>query len=134
MISLIKHTINIVKAVVREHAKRLTRSSKWPGVRKTAIENNPKCAACGSTTLLQVHHMQPFHLKPELELDPKNLIVLCMSKNECHLLLGHSQRGFKWYNPYIMADSMNIRSGAITLTQAKENAIKNALLSPINIS
>jgi 5-methylcytosine-specific restriction endonuclease McrA len=133
MISLIKHTVNVVKAVVREHSKRLTRSSKWSGVRKAALINQPCCAACGSTSLLQVHHMQPFHLHPELELDQRNLIVLCMGKNECHLLLGHGDN-FKKYNPYIAADARNLSSGSVSPAEAIKLAKKNALLLPTNIS
>ena len=52
-----------------------------------------------------------------------------MDKAECHLLLGHSQRGFKWYNPYIMADMMNIKAGSLTLDEARVNARRNAILS-----
>ena len=133
MLALIKHTVNVVKAVVREHAKKLTRSSKWSGVRKTTLINHPYCAVCGSTVLLQVHHCIPFHLKPELELDQRNLIVLCMGKNECHLLLGHGDN-FKKYNPYIAADVRNLAAGSVSLTEAIKLAKKNALLLPINIS
>jgi 5-methylcytosine-specific restriction endonuclease McrA len=47
---------------------------------------------------VQVHHKKPFHLHPELELDPANLVTLCMtSSNECHLRIGHSG-DFKAYN------------------------------------
>jgi 5-methylcytosine-specific restriction endonuclease McrA len=130
MIALITHALRVVQSVVREHAKKVTRSSKWNGVRKTALKANPKCAACGSDKFLQVHHMQPFHLKPELELDLKNLIVLCMGPNECHLLLGHGDN-FKKYNPYIAADAKNVAAGSITGEQAKALAKKNAIFLPL---
>jgi hypothetical protein len=74
--------------------------------------------------------MQPFHLKPELELDLKNLIVLCMGPNECHLLLGHGDN-FKKYNPYIAADAKNVAAGSITGEQAKALAKKNAIFLPL---
>lgn len=132
MLASIVHVLKVVHSVVREHAKKITRSSKWASVRKAAIQLNPKCACCGSTNFLQVHHMQPFHLKPELELTPKNLIVLCMGKNECHLLIGHGNN-FKKYNPYIGADSKNLAAGSITKAAAAALAKKNAIFLPINI-
>jgi 5-methylcytosine-specific restriction protein A len=130
MLSLIVHALRVAHSVIREHAKKVTRSSKWNGVRKTALKANPKCACCGDTAHLQVHHMQPFHIKPELELDPKNLIVLCMGKNECHLLIGHGDN-FKKYNPYIAADALNVSCGSITGAQAIANAKKNAIFLPV---
>lgn len=39
-----------------------------------------------------MHHIEPFHVAPELELDPANLITLCESKRNgvtCHLWFGH---------------------------------------------
>lgn len=47
---------------------------------------------CGGTETLEVHHIQPFHINPALELDPENLITLCESgKNGivCHRAFGH---------------------------------------------
>ena len=128
MLSLITHALNAAHAIVREHSKLITRSSKWGGVRKAALIANPKCACCGSTTLLQVHHKISFKHSPELELDPKNLIVLCMGQNECHLLVGHGDN-FKLYNPYVAVDVLNVQSGSITLEQAKQNAKKEAIPS-----
>ena len=63
------------------------RSSNWSKVRKKFVKKNSFCAVCGSKKKLQVHHIKPFHLYPELELDENNLIVLCGKR--CHLLFGH---------------------------------------------
>ena len=69
------------------------RSSKWPKTRKKFLEENPCCAVCGRDTgKREVHHIKPFHLHPELELDPTNFITLCENKKDgvnCHLLFGH---------------------------------------------
>jgi hypothetical protein len=53
---------------------------------------------------LQVHHVKPFHLLPELELDESNLISLCMGPNECHLFIGHGD-SFRCYNPNVREDA-----------------------------
>ena len=83
------------------------RSSKWPRVRKEHIEKYPACALCGSKELVEVHHKKPFHLFPELELDPKNLITLCESgKNGivCHRAIGHLGN-YRSYNAEVEKDT-----------------------------
>ena len=73
------------------------RSAKWSDVRNAHIRANPLCAACGcKSTLLkanEVHHVQVYHLNPELELDPNNLITLCRVH---HLWLGHLGNWKSW--------------------------------------
>lgn len=67
------------------------RSDHWPHVRAVHLHNNPTCAACGGTELLQVHHVKPFHLHPDLELDPGNFITLCEKPgHDCHYVFGHA--------------------------------------------
>jgi len=63
------------------------RSSMWHIVRNDFIEKNNKCICCGSKKKLQVHHIIPFCVKPELELDENNLATMC---SRCHLLIGHA--------------------------------------------
>jgi 5-methylcytosine-specific restriction protein A len=63
----------------------------------------PVCAGCGGATQLQVHHIVPFHVSPDLELVPQNLITLCMGDHDCHLKLGHGG-AFRCYNPEITKD------------------------------
>ena len=80
------------------------RSSKWFEVRDLFVKSNPTCAACGGNIKLQVHHMQPFHLHPELELDSTNLITLCESGTKCHLEIGHLGN-WKNFNPNVVQDA-----------------------------
>ena len=66
------------------------RSSRWPTTRKEHLLSYPSCAACGTKKYLEVHHVRPFHLFPELELDHANLMTLCeSSSHNCHLIFGH---------------------------------------------
>jgi hypothetical protein len=68
------------------------RSGHWHTVRKHHLENHPVCEVCGGKDKLQVHHKRPFHMHPELELEPSNLITLCEGMHNglsCHLLVGH---------------------------------------------
>ena len=61
------------------------RSGQWDRVRDKHAELHPRCAVYG-TWEIEVHHIAPFHLYPERELDPNNLISLCRPH---HHLVGH---------------------------------------------
>lgn len=78
-----------------------SRSSEWNRIRLNFIKENPFCAWCKSTKLLNVHHIKPFHTWPELELKKTNLITLCENPLfNCHFVLGHLSN-WKSYNPLI---------------------------------
>ena len=81
------------------------RSPHWPAVRAAHLKEHPTCAACGTTANLEVHHLKPFHLFPELELDPANLMTLCESQSHNdHLLFGHCL-SWSTFNPHAVDDS-----------------------------
>jgi len=81
------------------------RSPHWETTRKNHLKLQPTCAACGGTNKLQVHHKQPFHLHPELELDQNNLITLCEYGDvDCHYNIGHF-RNWKSFNPNVEQDA-----------------------------
>ncbi len=83
------------------------RSSQWPAVRKAFLSTHPTCKVCGGTKNLEVHHKLPFHLHPEMELDPTNLITLCESDENgvnCHLFVGHLG-DFKSFNVAVDMDA-----------------------------
>lgn len=87
-----------------------SRSGQWSSVRREFLDMHPDCQACGvEKKLLKpifVHHCQPFHLHPEMELSFENLISLCGS---CHLTLGHL-RSFKSFNKDIREDAKTLLS------------------------
>lgn len=81
------------------------RSPEWSRVAKEHLQRQPACVACGHTNEVQVHHVKPFHLHPQLELDPTNLITLCEAKGkEHHLLLGHLDE-WESFNEHIHVDA-----------------------------
>lgn len=53
-----------------------SRSGKWPALEKRWLELHGECAACGSREQLSAHHKRPFHLDPDLELDPGDAKVM----------------------------------------------------------
>ena len=81
------------------------RSSEWPAVAHAHLAREPGCMVCGHQGQgLQVHHIKPFHLYPELELDPHNLITLCEIRGrDHHLLIGHLD-DWESYNPQVRTD------------------------------
>lgn len=69
----------------------------WRRVRALWLREHPSCAACGGTEALEVHHLRPYHLFPELELDPANLLSLCDAPSRsCHRRVGHAYRWDLW--------------------------------------
>ncbi|WP_220197000.1 HNH endonuclease [Ktedonospora formicarum] len=75
--------------IAKKHGKE--RSGEWSRVQDEHLLREPACRACGyKGKKVQVHHIKPFHLHPELELDPSNLITLCQVRGKHHhMLLGH---------------------------------------------
>lgn len=82
------------------------RSDRWDTVRDAHVKANPWCAGCGcrDPKVLNAHHRRPFHLFPELELDPANLITLCETSRRCHLDIGH-EGNWKSWNPAVADQS-----------------------------
>jgi 5-methylcytosine-specific restriction enzyme A len=107
-----EHVANVLAAHVREQEK--GRSPEWRTHRLHWLHGNPQegiephdtCAACGGKDGLQVHHVEPFHENPALELDYHNYITLCETVGgpECHEKIGHGG-DFKHYNPHVRADA-----------------------------
>jgi len=124
MLKHIKHGINLVKHALRDVGNGAKRSGKWEIVERHFKENNPSCAACGSKNRLNVHHILPFHIHPELELDPNNLITLCMDVKECHLQLGHAG-DFKKFNDHVREDAAKALKNPEKFEEIVKNAFNN---------
>ena len=77
------------------------RSRHWPEIQKIFLADNPECVVCGARHFLNVHHVKPFHLFPELELVPANLITLCRGH---HFIFGHLMNWKSW-NASVAEDS-----------------------------
>jgi len=89
------------------------RSSLWNDVRKEHLKKFPACAICGREDVqMNVHHIHPFHVRPDLELAPDNLITLC---RDHHFDFGHLRMWKSW--------NVNIREDALIWS----NRFKNRL-------
>lgn len=77
------------------------RSDQWPKLRRHYLRNFDTCAVCGARKKLIAHHVAPYHIHPELELDMGNLITLC---NAHHILFGHLN-DFSSHNENVRQDS-----------------------------
>lgn len=92
------------KAKIPEGMKR---SGHWPAARAAHLKEFPTCAVCGGNEKVEVHHIRPFHLHPDLELDQSNFITLCEANKDgfdCHLGFGHLGN-FKSFNVGVMSDA-----------------------------
>lgn len=90
------------------------RHKDWPKTKRGYKKVRPNCEACGrgGRWSVDVHHIIPFQLAPDLELDPENLITLCTGKlrgGGCHLLLGHGM-SFRTFNPSVRSMSALVRT------------------------
>ena len=84
------------------------RADNWLEFRDAYVRDNPCCVICGARKKLQVHHIVPFHIAPDLELDRTNLLTLCVNKKHginCHLLVGHLGN-YRKTNPNVVLDAM----------------------------
>jgi 5-methylcytosine-specific restriction endonuclease McrA len=62
----------------------------------------PECEICNRKKGLEAHHIVPFHIAPDLELKPNNLMALC---RRCHLFVGHLG-GWQRFNINVETDAM----------------------------
>lgn len=102
--SIVQH---IADALQGKHSLLTRRSGRWRAVRAAHLAAHPACEVCGGADKLEVHHKQPFHLNPALELDPANLITLCEANKggvNCHLHFGHLGC-YRAFNPDVAVDA-----------------------------
>lgn len=71
------------------------RDHRWPAASKAFLIGKV-CAGCGRQDSLATHHVKPFHLFPDLEMEPANWIPLCESPLACHFALGHLGNWSEW--------------------------------------
>jgi len=98
---------HLIGAAQGKHPLTTARSGHWPTVRKQHLARHPVCEVCGGSVKLEVHHIRPFHLHPDLELSPANLVTLCEADKDgvnCHLFVGHLGN-FKSFNVDVLTDA-----------------------------
>ena len=127
MIEKAQKALRKKRAALHEAKKSSERSPLWDNVRNKFLKKNNACAACGTKKELQVHHVKPFHLHPELELEPTNLITLCMDEHDCHVNIGHGD-SFKAYNPNVREDAAKFLTASsddrkLIVESAKKNRL-----------
>jgi 5-methylcytosine-specific restriction endonuclease McrA len=93
------------------------RSRLWSRMRSQFLKLSPKCTACDSDRGLEVHHIRPFHLHPELELEASNLVTLC---KYCHLVIGHL-RDYTYYNLSVLEDCQKFKDKRREFKDGGEN-------------
>jgi len=89
------------------------RAGGWSAFRRQFMQMRPICEVCGRKRGLEAHHVIPFHVAPDLELEIHNLVALC---RRCHLLIGHLG-GWSRVNLDVLADVTALR---FKIDQARE--------------
>jgi 5-methylcytosine-specific restriction enzyme A len=111
----------------------IRRSPEWHKVEHLYLLDHSRCVCCEeheASAPVQVHHIFPFHYaialgRPDLELDPRNLITLCESENGTeaqnhHLLIGHLD-DFQSSNLDVLRDATLLYRG-MTAKQIRASA------------
>lgn len=92
------------------------RSPHWHVIQHQCILRDGCCQWCGGVEALEGHHIEPYHVNPANELNPLNVITLCMHPTtECHLRQGHrsahSPKGnWKDFNPSVVEEARQHRA------------------------
>lgn len=81
-----------------KESPKIKRSPKWKKLKDKFLKKHPVCAVCGRRSSINVHHIIPYYVSPELELDENNLITLCEREKvlNCHLVFGHLGNWKTW--------------------------------------
>ena len=82
------------------------RSPHWPALEHQHLQQFPECQVCGTREHCEVHHVKPFHLFPELELSPDNLLTLCRVHHFWH---GHYGDWAAWA-PHVVVKAASLRA------------------------
>ena len=96
---------NFLKNLFQSRTFGAARSLKWRDVRSEFMRTHLTCVVCGKKgTLLkpnEVHHIFPFHLDKDKELDFQNLITVC---RDHHFFCGHLN-SWRSFNANIKQDA-----------------------------
>jgi len=104
MIKEAKHIYIQTRKVVAYRG--LKRNPSWEHDSRLWLKDHNECAATGWTYKLQIHHVLPFHLFPQLEMDESNWIVLTENPLfEAHFEIGHN-KNWREYNIHVRIDAM----------------------------
>lgn len=83
-----------IEPYAAEHPLSLAgRAPTWTALRRKYLAANPVCIITGSKVDLDVHHVRPVSLFPELELVWDNLATV---RRDVHLLVGHCGNWSLW--------------------------------------
>jgi len=90
----------------------------WQRCRKAFLAKVGKqCVCCSSKKQIEVHHIQPRHIRPDLAVDQTNLIALC---HDCHFHLAHGNN-YRKYNNNIMDVAMYAKKHSILKLNRKDD-------------
>ena len=94
-----------------------TLNGSWQATRKKYLEfMGRKCRCCGYEKNIEVHHILPRHVRPDLTLEINNLIALC---KHCHFHVGHLNN-YHNYNETIETVAEYVKNYSVLRTKENE--------------
>ena len=94
------------------------RSPKWRALSDRFLKEHPACAATGRIKgkgiIVVAHHIIPYHVQPDLELEWENLIPMSEGGTwNAHLWMAHLGEWADW-NPRIREDAAEMKELLLT--------------------
>ena len=109
-----KSPVDLLTRNIRKDPMEPRRSPRWEEARREFVRQHPQCEVCACTASgeLNVHHIIPFDVaasggRPDLELDPRNMITLCEGTQDHHLVVGHLGDS-QSYNRHVRNDARRL--------------------------
>ncbi|MGD9916919.1 MAG: HNH endonuclease [Paenirhodobacter sp.] len=101
------------------YSKHVTRTKRWAVLRQAILERDGwACRCCGERRRLEVDHIQPVRLRPDLAFEPRNLQALCP---RCHTKKTRLEVGHKPKSPARKAWDAAVAELATKPNPAMEN-------------
>jgi len=89
------------------------RDSAVTRAQRAWVKAHPECAVCGLKRIhlyrCEGHHINPYHLRPDLATCPTNFVTLCRAH---HWLVGHGGRSWSYENTNVLATIHAVRVAA----------------------
>lgn len=112
-----------------KHPLRQKRSPHWGKFKKAYFKKYGKaCEVCGRKSFVQLHHVIPFHVRPDLELMEWNVVGLCEPPHKvrkCHLIYGHLG-DWRWFDPDVKEVAASVKKKIAEAREQREREKKAA--------
>ena len=101
--------MNLIRAYLNFKSLSLPTQWQMTKAKRAYKKDHCKCAVCGYTKNLEIHHVVPVHVDRTKALDTDNFITLCDWRNHgCHYVFGHFRNFRTKWNPNIRQFALSV--------------------------